>query len=129
MGRERTPGILNACISYRAGVALGVWSRCGPICRGHSGQGVERSAQSLQKFWRVFFLAAIQQGTFFYLGYKEVDISLTVMTDCRGCKTAPCQMRNNQYVYEIIESIITTRNERGWWLGIGIYEADTMRCF
>lgn len=73
-------------------------------------------------------MADIQQGMFFGLGDKEVDISLTAMTDGRGCQTAPCQMRNNQRVYEILESIITARNERGRWLGTGIYKADNTRC-
>lgn len=44
------------------------------------------------------------KGELFFssLDYEEVDISLTVMTDCRGCNTASYQMWNNQYVYEII---------------------------
>lgn len=52
----------------------------------------ERGWQSLQKFYWIFFLADIQRGTFLCLGYKEVKISLTVMTDCRSSKRASCQM-------------------------------------
>lgn len=52
----------------------------------------ERSLQSLKKFWKVFFLADIQTGTFFHLVYEEVDISLTVMIDCGGSTVASCQM-------------------------------------
>lgn len=128
MGRERVPRIINASVSHCAEVALVVWSCPWPISRGHSWHGVERSFQSLQKFGRVFFLADIQRGMFFCSGYEEVDISLTAMTDCRGSKTASCPVWDNQYVYEIVYSIITTRNERGSWLGAGIYKADTMIC-
>lgn len=42
--------------------------------------------RSLLKFWRFFFFWLIFKGEFFCLGYKEVDISLIAMIDCRGFK-------------------------------------------
>lgn len=52
--------------------------------------------RSLLKFWRLFFSWLTFKGALFCLGYKEVDISLIAMTDCRGSKTprANCETTN-----------------------------------
>lgn len=61
--RERTPGVLDAYIPY-----CEMWPRVvlllAPVPEAlHS---VRRNLQSLQKFWRGFFLADIQRGTFLF---------------------------------------------------------------